>query len=148
MTEIGDAGEKAAVGAAGGSFFLSTLIGMSNNIAYGFINMIQPYVYTPLFENTLPGNLSSFLKFFMGIASCDLVTNDYVFVEILYYEPTSEQTLTPYNESFEDLGFETKSMVYNLGDLALIQFYILVLIAYLVILKIASRFSNRFASRI
>jgi hypothetical protein len=55
----------------------------------------------------------------MGLASCDLVTNDYVFINILHYEPSEGLTLSPYNDRFEELGFDSMSMVYNLGDLAL-----------------------------
>jgi hypothetical protein len=85
---------------------------------------------------TYPGNLKAFLKFFMGLASCDFVTNDYVFVNILLYEPSEELTLTPYNDRFEELGFDSMSMVYNLGDLSLIQFYFLILILKVIFYKL------------
>ena len=48
----------------------------------------------------------------------DLFTNDTIFKEVLNYNPTSG--LDPYNDSFNDLGFDSMSMVYNLGDLSII----------------------------
>ena len=72
----------------------------------------------PLFDIGFPPNIASFLKFFMGLAALDLFTNDTIFTEVLCYVPTVG--LDPYNEQFEELGFETSSLVYNLGDLSLI----------------------------
>jgi hypothetical protein len=118
MESIAVVAETVLASTAGASVFIGIITGMSLNIVYGLINMIQLYVYLPLFDLTFPGNLKAFLQFFMGLASCDLVTNDHVW-GFLDYEPSEELTLTPYNDRFEELGFETKSMVYNLGDLAL-----------------------------
>jgi hypothetical protein len=94
------------------------------------------YVYLPLFDFTFPGNTQAFLSFFMGLASCDFATSDYVFNEVLFYSPQNALTLTAYNEKFNNLGFDSMSMVYNMGDLSLIQFFVLVLVGQLIYFKL------------
>jgi hypothetical protein len=69
------------------SILVGIATGMALNLAYGLINIAQLYVYLPLFDFIFPGNLHAFLGFFMGLASCDLITNDYVFQEVLLYVP-------------------------------------------------------------
>jgi hypothetical protein len=54
----------------------------------------------------------------MGLASCDLFTNEEVLTNVFLFSPTVG--LEPYNDNFENLGFETSSIIYNLGDLAVI----------------------------
>jgi hypothetical protein len=54
------------------------------------------------------------------------------------YEPSEEQTNNPYNDRFNELGFDSMSMVYNMGDLSLIQFYVLVLLGRLIFYKLQS----------
>jgi hypothetical protein len=66
----------------------------------------------------------------------------------MHYEPSSELTLTPYNDSFEDLGFDSLSIVYNMGDLSVLQFYILVLILKLAILKISGLCTTKYSSNL
>jgi hypothetical protein len=73
-----------------------------------------------------------FCLFFTGFASADLFTSDEFFTEVLHFYPTVG--LEPYNDNFDELGFGTKSMVYNLGDISIIQLYI-PLLALLLILK-------------
>jgi hypothetical protein len=78
-----------------------------------------------------------FLNFFMGLASCDLFTNEEIFANVFFFTPTVG--LEPYNDNFENLGFESASMIYNLGDLAVIQFYLLFLILFLLIAKMCKK---------
>jgi hypothetical protein len=73
----------------------------------------------------------------MGLASCDLFTNEEIFAKVFFFTPTVG--LEPYNDNFESLGFESASMIYNLGDLAVIQFYLLFLIIFLLIAKMCKK---------
>jgi hypothetical protein len=61
------------------SFLVSMLVGMANNVLYGLISMMQMYVYLPLLDISFPGNIRMFLQFFMGLASCDLFTDEEIF---------------------------------------------------------------------
>jgi hypothetical protein len=49
-----------------------------------------------------------------------MFTSETFYIDFLSYEITKEQTLTPYNDSFEELGFDSMSMMYNFGDLGII----------------------------
>jgi hypothetical protein len=80
--------------------------------------MMQMYVYLPLLDISFPGNIRMFLQFFMGLASCDLFTNEEIWRTVFHFEPS--QGMEPYNDNFDALGFETSSIIYNLGDLAII----------------------------
>jgi hypothetical protein len=42
----------------------------------------------------------------------------------------------PYNEKFSTLGFDTKVFFYNLGDISVLQFYVVYLVIKLLIQKI------------
>ena len=75
----GAVAEQGVVAAVGTSFVTSILVGISLNVVYSLINMIQLYVYLPLFNIEFPANLSGFLKFFMGLAAMDLFTNETIF---------------------------------------------------------------------
>jgi hypothetical protein len=61
MESIAEVAETVLASTAGASVFLGILTGMSLNIVYSLINMIQLYVYLPLFDLTFPANLRAFL---------------------------------------------------------------------------------------
>jgi hypothetical protein len=129
--------EIVATTAVASSFVISMLVGMAQNVLFSLIGMMQMYVYLPLLDITFPGNIRTFLQFFMGLASCDLFTNEEVFTNVFFFTPTVG--LEPYNDNFENLGLDSASMVYNLGDLAVIQFYLLFLILFLLIAKMCKK---------
>jgi len=94
------------------------LVGMSKNLIFSLIGMMQVYIYLPLLDIKFPANIRVFLSFFTDLASCNLFTDEAIFQQVFYFEPTLG--LDPYNDSFDTLGFGSASMVYNLGDLAII----------------------------
>ena len=69
----------------------------------------------------------------MGLAACDLFTNEEIFQKVFLYVPTVG--LEEYNESFGSLGFDTTNLFYNLGDIALVQFYVFYLAIKLIVKK-------------
>lgn len=118
MLELAATAELAATTVVASSFLVTMLVGMASNVLYGLIGMMQMYVYLPLLAITFPGNIHMFLQFFMGLASCDLFTDEEIFKTAFNYNPTVG--LDSYNDNFDSLGFGSASIVYNLGDLAVI----------------------------
>ena len=96
------------------SFFL----GASLNLLFGLINMVQLYTHYPLIDIVFPGNIFSILSAFISIASLDLMTDENFFSNTLDYNP--QDGMVAYNERFELLGYDTTSIVYNLGDMSLL----------------------------
>jgi hypothetical protein len=116
-------------GAATGA--MSFLMGASANLLFGVINTIQMYVHFPLFDISFPPNIFAILKVFIGIAQLDLITDDDLWVGTFNYEPSVG--MDPFNNRFELLSYETKSIIYNLGDLSIMQFYVFVGLIWLLI---------------
>jgi hypothetical protein len=61
MESIGEIGKVVTTSAVGASIFAEIATGMSMNVVYSLINMVQLYVYLPLFDVVFPGNLQMFL---------------------------------------------------------------------------------------
>ena len=82
------------------------------------INTQQLIVLLPLMKVQLPSNAAIFFKSIFQIASFDFYDLNDIIHEVLDLEPTE-----PFNENFEDIGFESKYMINNMGTM--IFFYIL-----------------------
>ena len=70
----------------------------------------------------------------MAIASIDMITDESVFEDTFSYLPL--YGMESYDEEFANLGFETCSFVYNMGDLAILQFGFLEIIVFMIITKL------------
>ena len=116
---------------------MSFILGASLSLLYGLINMVQMYVHYPLFNVIFPGNIFSILKVFISIAQLDLFTDENTYSNTLNYNPI--YGMEELNERFDLLGYDTQSMVYNLGDLSLIQFWIFIKLIYLGIYFLLSK---------
>jgi len=81
------------------------------------INTQQLFVLLPLMKVTLPENAQTFFQSIFQIAAFDFYdTND--LLHSLLDIPETE----PYNESFEELGFESRYVLNNMGTM--IFFYL------------------------
>ena len=76
MLVTGEVAEETANFVASTSFIISMLLSMAKNLLFSLISMMQLYVYLPLLNIGLPGNVRSFMMFFMDLASGDLFTNE------------------------------------------------------------------------
>jgi hypothetical protein len=115
------------------SFFMTA----SLSLVYGLINMVQMYVHFPLLKLYLPANLLFILSVFLEIAQLDLFGTEALFGNTFNYEP--KEGMEPFNDRFLLLKYETQSVVYNLGDVSVIQFWIFVKIILYVVYKILAR---------
>ena len=79
------------------------------------------------------------LKTFLDLAVLDIFTSEEIFSETFNYTPTIG--LEEYGDRFTLLGYDTMSVVYNLGDLAIIQFYIGIIILKVIWYKFLSFFT-------
>ena len=76
------------------------------------------YVHLPLLDTYFPGNIRGILKVFISIAQLDLFTDEATFSETFNYNP--EDCMEEFDDRFTLLGFDTTSIIYNLGDLSII----------------------------
>ena len=98
------------------------------------INTQQVIVFLPLFKTTLPVNLTVVFQIIMSIAAFDIIdVTDFINSALLlpYTGPLSTK--------FEEMGFESLFIIYNLGSVTLFALMIL----FIMILIHATR-KNRF----
>jgi hypothetical protein len=87
------------------------------------------YVTFPLFHINMPGNLFGILKVFISIASLDLLTDETMYSETFGHNPL--YGMNEFNSRFTLIGFDSCSPVYNMGDLAVLQFWVFFKLGYL-----------------
>jgi hypothetical protein len=137
LESVGEAAQGAGLVAGGGSALTGFILGASLNLMYGILHMVQMYVHFPLFHLILPGNLFGILKIFINIATLDLLTSETMFSATFDYNPM--YGMSEYNDRFGLLGYDTQSVVYNLGDLSVLQFWVFFklgfLLAYIIMAK-------------
>ena len=76
------------------------------------------YTHFPLFNIRWPGNIFGILKVFIDLASFSLLTSETMYAETFDYTPI--YGMEEYNSRFGLLGYDTQSIVYNLGDLSVL----------------------------
>ena len=79
---------------------------------------MQAYIYLPLLDTKFPANIRIYLSFFVDLASCDLFTDEEIFRQVFLFEPA--YGLDPYDDSFDSIGFGSASIIFNMGDLAVV----------------------------
>jgi hypothetical protein len=78
---------------------------------------LQIIAHIPLNTITLPANAFFLFKFLAEVVSFD------IFEPADHYDFGFTET-DPYNEQYEELGYETKNFIENLGSIALIMIII------------------------
>ena len=92
----------------------------------------------PLFNISMPSNLSIVFKIIMNIAAFDILPTDYIY-DLIFKVENKE----PLSANFEAMGFESLWLIYNLGSLFLISLCIPILIALLPAIKFLSFYSGK-----
>ena len=100
------------------NFLMNLVLSASLNQLWVMINTQQLIVLLPLMNVQLPSNAAIFFKSIFQIAAFDFYDFNDIIHEVLDLEPTE-----PFNENFEDIGFESKYMINNMGTM--IFFYII-----------------------
>ena len=94
------------------NFVLNMALSASLNQLWTLVNAQQLFVLMPLLKVVLPGNVYVFFSAIFQIAAFDYYDTNDMLHELLDVPETD-----PYNESFGELGFESRYLLNNLGTM-------------------------------
>ena len=89
------------------------------------INMQQLFVMLALLQINMPDNVANFFKSIFSIAAFDFYDTNDVLHEWLEIPPTE-----PFGDRFEQLGFESKYVLNNMGTMAI--FYLVYMLLMII----------------
>jgi len=109
------------------SIFVSTLNNMSLQTLWGGISAMQIIVHTPLNNFNMPNNCFTIFQFMAEVVSFDL------FAPTDHADFGFTQT-PPFNQQFDDLGYESTNFYENLGSIGLIAVFMVLRTLFLPLL--------------
>lgn len=102
---------------------------------WAMINALQLIIRVPLFTIEMPYNAQMFFKTLVSIASFDLLPVDFLNEFFFHFTETD-----PVSESFDEMGYETKSTIKNIGSLFYYLMFYIFLLLILFFIKILQVF--------
>ena len=95
------------------SLIVATLFNLSLQFLWGGVNALQIIAHLPLNNVNFPNNAFIFFQFLAEVVSFDLFAP----TDHIDFGLTETQ---PFNENYEELGYESSNFYENLGSIALI----------------------------
>ena len=119
-----DGADKAVKSLTVSSILINLSFGMSLFLICGLINALQMMLYNPLANIRFPLNVMMLYGILLPISSLDLIPPE-ISTDLIF----SMSFGTAYSEILEEMGYDSKNFIYNLGTMFyLISFMIIYLI--------------------
>jgi hypothetical protein len=82
----------------------------------------------------------------MNLAQMDLFTSEYTYSEILNYNPTVG--MEEYGTRLPAVGYDTTSMIYNMGDTGIVQFWPLIMLLKLFLFTQIAKYRMNYVNKV